>query len=207
MASIARDPGGRKRILCNRPDGKRVCIRLGKTTMRHAEAVKVKLEAIISAGISGHTLDDETARWVSRLDDTLAKKLARVDLIPKRASETLEAFIDSYVQKRTDVKPNTRRAWRQAREHLADYFGRGKPLRDVSKADAIDWRLSLVGKNLAEASVRKYCGFAKHFFNEAVEREMIQKNPFAKIVRRARYVGNPAVDLTAQTETATARAG
>ena len=99
MASIARDPGGRKRVLFSRPDGKRVSVRLGKMTMRHAEAIKVKIEAIVSAGISGHAIDDETARWVSSLDEMLATKLSRVGLIPKREIEELFAFVDAHITK------------------------------------------------------------------------------------------------------------
>lgn len=42
------------------------------------------------------------------------------------------------------------------------------------------WRLQFVNDQFTEASVRKYCGFAKHFFNAAVDGDLILKNPFAK---------------------------
>jgi len=55
MASIARDPGGKKRILFMNGDGNRKTIRLGKTSLKQAEAFKIKLEALIAARFSGST--------------------------------------------------------------------------------------------------------------------------------------------------------
>ncbi len=43
MASIGKDPGGRKRILFVAPSGKRKTIRLGKLSMRAAEGVKFRI--------------------------------------------------------------------------------------------------------------------------------------------------------------------
>ncbi len=44
MASITRESNGRKTIQFVAGDGKRRSIRLGKTTVRNAEAVRVKVE-------------------------------------------------------------------------------------------------------------------------------------------------------------------
>ncbi len=43
---------------------------------------------------------------------------------------------------------------------------------------------------LADATVRKHCGFAKHFLAQAVDHELIVANPFAKLVSAP--VGNAA---------------
>lgn len=43
---------------------------------------------------------------------------------------------------------------------------------------------------MADASVRKHCGFAKHFLAQAVEHEFIAVNPFGKLVSAP--VGNDA---------------
>jgi len=76
------------------PDGKRKSIRLGKVAIRTAEAVKIKVEHLVAASLSGHALDDETARWVADLEEVLAGKLVAVGLIPKSESTTLQAFLD-----------------------------------------------------------------------------------------------------------------
>ena len=46
MASIANDPGGRRRILFVNPAGQRKAIRLGKVSKRAAEAVKLHVERL-----------------------------------------------------------------------------------------------------------------------------------------------------------------
>jgi hypothetical protein len=61
MACIGRDLGGRRRILFVAPDGKRRTIRLGKVPQKTAEAVKVKVEALVAAAITRQALDNETA--------------------------------------------------------------------------------------------------------------------------------------------------
>ena len=88
-------------------DGKRRSIRLGKISQRNAEAVKVKVEQLAAAAISGHAIDADTSRWVASLDSVMAEKLANAGLIPKPESATLQEFIDGYIAKRTDVKGAT----------------------------------------------------------------------------------------------------
>lgn len=93
MASIARDPGGRKRIIFRGADKKRKAIRLGKCSERNALAVKVRVEDLVSAAITGHPPADETARWVAALPDEIADKLAVAGLIPERQRSGLGAFL------------------------------------------------------------------------------------------------------------------
>ena len=65
------------------PDGTRPSIRLGKVSQRAAESVLFRVEQLVAAKFTGHAVDADTARWVAELSDTLAKRLARVGLIPK----------------------------------------------------------------------------------------------------------------------------
>ncbi len=193
MASIARDPNGNRRILFVSPNGKRPTIRLGKVSQRAAEAVKFRVEQLLAAKLTGHALEADSASWLAELDARMAKKLARVGLIPNRepkAAITLDAFIESYIERRNDVSPHTRRIWRQTLRLLSAHFGANKPLDEITRGDAADWRLSLVAKKLADATVRKHCGFAKHFFAQAIDHELIPANPFAKLVSAP--VGNAA---------------
>lgn len=59
MASIAKDPGGKRRILFVDPldKSKRQTIRLGKMAQRTAEGVKIKVEHLVAARASGHPID------------------------------------------------------------------------------------------------------------------------------------------------------
>jgi hypothetical protein len=59
---------------------------------------------------------------------------------------------------------------------LVEHFGADKPLADITRGDAANWRLSLVARKLADASGRIHCGFAKHFFARAVDHELVPTN-------------------------------
>jgi len=96
MASISNDPNGRRRILYIDASSNRKAIRLGKVSLRYAESVKVKIEDLVSASITGHAPSDETSRWLVNLDAKLYDKLANAGLTKPRESATLAAFIDGY---------------------------------------------------------------------------------------------------------------
>jgi hypothetical protein len=125
MASVISDPKGRKRIQFVAGDGSRKTLRLGKATQRQAEAIKPKIEQLVLAatGITG-VIDDETAKWLTGLDEAMYDKLAAVGLVAPRTSTTLGAFIDTYVRERTDVKSGTRTVYRHTRRNLTAFFVR-----------------------------------------------------------------------------------
>ena len=56
MASIIKDPGGRRRIQFTDADGSRRTIRLGRCSQRDATAFRVRVEAL--ASLHGHAPDD-----------------------------------------------------------------------------------------------------------------------------------------------------
>ena len=105
MASITTEPKGRKTIQFKGKDGKRRSIRLGKVSLRLAESVKVRVEQLNAAAITGHAMDAETARWLPTIEGELADKLASVGLIPLREVTTLDSFIQQYCDSRSNVKP------------------------------------------------------------------------------------------------------
>ncbi len=190
MASISAERNGRRVIQFFGGDGKRRSIRLGKASQRFAEAVKHKVENLVAASITGHALDDETARWVAALDTIMGDKLADVGLIPKREAATLAAFLDAVIASRSDVKPATAITFGNVRRNLVDHFGEDKPLRDITAGDADNWRLHLIREGLADNTVRRRCGIAKQMFTVAVRRRLIGFNPFADLTSAVR--GNPS---------------
>jgi integrase len=189
MASISKQPNGHKIIQFKAADGKRRSIRLGKMSMRNAEAVKVKVEQLVAASITGHSIDDETARWLTKLDSSFSNKLARVGLMTSKESFTLKEFLDEYFKLRIDVKPATKGVWGQTRRNLIEFFGPEQSLRDITKGNAEEWRLYLIQEGLAEPTIRKRCSFAKQFFHFAVKKELIISNPFTELKSRA--LSNP----------------
>ncbi len=182
MASVIRDKNGRKRIGFTAGDGTRKSLRLGKATLRQAEAVKVRVEQLVmsSAGITG-VLDDETTKWLTGLDEVMYDKLAAVGLVAPRTSADLGAFITGYIRERKDVKAGTATFYGHTKRNLIDFFGADKPLREITPGEADQWRLYLLGQGLAENTVRRRCKMAKQFFKVAVKRELIPKNPFSEL--------------------------
>src|SRR5262249_28443129 len=122
MASISRERG-RRRIQFVAADGKRKALRLGKVPQRLAGENPLRGEAIVSAQIAGSPLDAETARWLTAVGDSLARKLARLGLAPQRPSARLGEFLETYIAGRADVKPGTRRTMQTARLRLVASFG------------------------------------------------------------------------------------
>jgi site-specific recombinase XerD len=150
--------------------------------------VKVHVERLVASSITSHAVDDDTSRWVATLDSVMLERLANAGLIPKRESATLRDFVSRYIESRRDVKPATRKAWNQALDRLSSHFGESRPLKSITAGDAAAWRQTLVNAELADATVRKYAGYVKQFFDVAVDHELIVKNPFRKLpsARRVR---------------------
>jgi integrase len=180
MASISRDPNGRKTIQFVAGDGKRKSVRLGKVSQRIAEEIKVKVESLNAAVITGCPVDNETAQWVARRGADLAEKLAAAGLISRRAAAKLGEFLDGYITHRSDVKPNTRRNLEAARSRLVEYFGRDKSLRDITPGDADAWLLWLREK-YASGTAGRTVKRAKQFFRAAARSRLVSENPFADV--------------------------
>lgn len=178
MASISREPNGRRTLQFVGVDGKRRSIRLGKVSQKQADAFKFRVERLVAAAITGHAIDDDTSRWLASVEDSIAEKLAKVGLAPKRATALLAGFVDQYIAGRCDVKPSTLTSYGHTRRNLVEFFGERKPLREITPGDADRWRLSLLARGLAKATVQRRCGFAKQFFRAALRRGLIPQNPF-----------------------------
>lgn len=146
MASISTDSNGNRTIQFVGADCKRRSVRLGKVPMRVAESIKVRVEALNIANISGLPVDSETARWVSERDVMLLEKLAAVRLIQPREPAkriTLGEFLIGYQRRRDDVKDATRITYRNTVRNLLEVFGADRPLDSITPADADDFRRAL----------------------------------------------------------------
>lgn len=184
MASIGNDSNGRKRILFISPDGKRKTIRLGRADLKQATAAKLKIEALVSAAITGGPPDDETSRWLAGLGDKLYARLAAVGLVMPRDNDatgfTLDTLIDTYF-KHLDVKPVTRLGYQSTRTALLSYFGANRPVNGIGPLEAEQWRAALKDRGMAEATIAKRVRVAKGIFQRGIDWGMLDKNPFAKV--------------------------
>ncbi len=195
MASIGKEPNGRKRLLFVAEDGSRKTIRLGKMTAKQADAFKAKLESLLAWRGSGR-IEPDTARWLMELPEVLHNKLVGAALVharetrPPREEMTVAALCDEYAGSRDDVKKSTAVIYRLTGGNLKAFFGADKPIRTITEYDAERWRRYLAKESLSEATARKRAGVAKQIFRTAVKRKLIEENPFACLKSSA--VGNDA---------------
>jgi integrase len=189
MASVSFDRASKTRtIQFVGADGKRRSLRLGKCSARAAEGVKLHIERLNVASISGQPIEDATAHWLTDIGDALYDRLAGVGLVAARLPvepvekppvPTLGPFLDGYIQKReADTKQATRTVYGRTRRHLVHFFGEDRELTSITAGDATDFRRYLIGAKLADNTVRRTCGFARQFFASAVQHELIARNPF-----------------------------
>jgi len=177
MASIVNDGNGRKRILFVAPDGIRKPVRLGKASDKQAEAVKVLVERLQAAQVTG-VLDKDTAVRVRELDDKLHARLAAAGLVEPRQSMTLAGWLESYLDgRKAELKPDSLRKLRNTRDSLLKHFKPELPLRKMTPQQASEWRAGL-DETLSVASAKTMCGNAKTIFAEAVRRKLMPENPF-----------------------------
>jgi len=188
MASISRDPNGRRTIQFVGGDGKRRSIRLGKCSQKTAEAVRVKVEHLAAAVNHGTALDDETGRWVAALDSVMHERLAAVGLVKGREPApvaTVGGFLVEYVARRVDVKPATKEVWSQTTRNLLECYGAQCDLRTIDETAAEDFKLFLLKAALSPTTVSKRLQFARQFFKAAYRRKLIPSNPFADVASAA----------------------
>ncbi len=178
MASISRDADGNSRLRFTDASGIRKTVYLGRMPVKQTNQVRSHVERIVVAAISRCSVDPETARWLSSLEDVLRGKLSKVGLIQARETASLEIFINEYINSRNDAKPSTKTIWRRTLRHLLAHFDGKSPLRGITKSKAKGFRQYLIGEGLAENTVRRTCGVAKQFFQDALDRELVDVNPF-----------------------------
>jgi integrase len=178
MASISSTAKGQRIVQFVGADGKRRSIRLGKMSLRMAEAVKLRVEQLASAAHTGHAVDRDTARWVAGLDDRMVERLAAVGLVARRERPRLEGFMAAYIDGRQDVKPASKTVWRQGERSLVEHFGADRHVHRISTAEAEAYKQALLGKKLAAYTVRKRLQFAKLIFTALKRRGLVESNPF-----------------------------
>ena len=188
MASLSNDPGGRRRIQFVDADGNRKTIRLGKMSKRQAESVKLRVEDLVAAKLSNGSPSDETSRWLSSVDDTLADRLAATGLAEPRekvASPGLLKFAEGIRDGKANLKPNTLRNYNQTIRRMVTFFGKDRPIDSIDCGLADQWPERMLKDGLSPATVGREVKRARQFFRVAVRRKLISENPFTEVAAPA----------------------
>ena len=119
------------------------------------------------------------------------ERLARVGLVHPREGGgriRLGQFIDDYLAQRQDLKASTITAMRQSRIWLVRFLGEDRQMVKVTVSDADAYRAHMIESKLAKATIAKRCRYARHFFDVAKRRGLVDSNPFGHIA--GSVVGN-----------------
>ncbi len=203
MASITTDKSGNRAVQFVAGDGKRRTIRLGRTAMKQANEIRLKVEAMHAAKVSGLPLDGETAAWVARLGDNLAKKLARAGLIAERTAANVPYvgdFATIFLDSKPHIKQTTRRTFQVALDRITDAMGPKKRLTDIDEETMLAAIAKLKADGYAPAFIAKLVTVGKAMFRCAVRRGLLDKNPLEYIaagsqVNKARNQFIPAATV------------
>ena len=188
LATIGNDQGGLRRILFYAADGSRKTIRLGKCSKRDAESLKIRVEALLSAELTGGSLDRETSMWLGNVDSRLRSKLETVGLveplvpIPAKASETMAQCIDDFIGRVGKTKkPGTIAVWKQVKNNLLKHMPDGIALDKVTKGHAKQFHEAMKLRKLAGLTIAKHVRISRQIFQDSLEWQKIPINPFAGV--------------------------
>ncbi len=182
MASISTAPNGVRTLQFVDTEHKRRSVRLGKVSLKIAQAIKLRAEHILSAKKLGEPVDSSVLKWLQHdVSDELAAKLAAVGLIEDRMQLMLGQFLETLIESRQDLTPNSLRNFNNTRYALIKYFGAERDLRTIKPGECDEWRQSLVNDKYATATISQHVKFARGFFKRAVRKGLIQANPLADV--------------------------
>ena len=159
-------------------------IGFGKITKRQAETAKINIENLIKAKNTGSEISISVQDWLNGLSNSVRKRLENLGLVEpmKRKTEiSLAKWVDTYIENRIDIKPNTKRNMLAARNSLFGYCNKSMSIADFSNYDAEEFRRHLLELGLAENTVRRRCKRIKQFFAAARRKRLIDENPFEGI--------------------------
>ena len=173
-------------------------VALGTTCRRTATYMQQRIENMVAEKRIGVPLDLETKKWLKGLKGILRERLAKYELcdatVGSRIEDTLAGMLKAYFARRNDVKPATRINWGHTERNLIAFFSAEKSIRSITAGDARDFERYLrtearenayaesdKAESLGAATIRKRISNAKLFFGDALERGLIESNPFAKL--------------------------
>jgi len=159
-------------------------IGFGKITKRQAETAKINVENLIKAKNTGSEISISVQDWLNGLSNSVRKRLEALGLVEameRKAEVALAEWVDSYIENRTDVKPNTKRNMLAARNSLFGFCNTSMSIADFSNYDAEEFRRHLLELGLAENTIRRRCKRVKQFFAAARRKRLIDENPFEGI--------------------------
>ena len=189
MASRVNRPHGHRWIQFTDTSGRRQTIRLGKMTPRNADAIKARVESLLSSKLVGCMVDEDTARWLVSATPALVAKLAAVGLIEKRMATTVGELVEYSKQHLKHKSTTDTNEHRYTQGHLLKFFKAKKLLHLVTPADAqqfFAWLRDDEGAMLAASTAGKRFEKSSRYFQTAVDKRWLTENPLTGIKTKSK---------------------
>jgi integrase len=163
------------------------------------------MRSLESSKRRGLQISAAAAAWLGTIDDGLHGKIADegfcVPRVAKAAKLTIAGHVAAYIDRRGDLGECARLNLRQAERKLLEHFGEPRMLASVTVGDAKAYRQWLEGQGYALATIAMHVKKAKQLFGDAVDHELLAKNPFKGVVAGSqvnadnmRYIAADAVE-------------
>jgi len=125
--------------------------------------------------------DDVDPKQALALCQDLESALKRGVNGPETPHESLSAWISQFLALRPEICERTAGMYAACGARLVDFLGANTEIGKICALDAKRFRAHLIG-HLGNATVFRICSEARSIFQEAVDCELIERNPFAKAV-------------------------
>lgn len=209
MASIRKQPKGNSwqlRVTARlNGERKRVTISLPELTLAQRDQWVSCVQSISDSIENNRPRERVVNEWLAKLSREHRAKLSDKGLIEpdEPVNDQSDLLLSEYLTELFDrregnVKKSTTVAYSHTRKRLDEFF-KGRTIKSISPKDAKDFERWLYKTNkrnkqkceteapvLADNTVRRRIGHCRFFFGQAIDDEIIRKNPFSKIVSNVR---------------------
>lgn len=170
------------------PSGNRRSIYLGKITKKAADNVQKHIDRLIALNHVGQPPDASIQDWLSLCEPAFRLKLREAGLIARwegpKDPPTIGALWDSYLEKRIDLAPSSRKGFSTAKLHVKKFFD-DRRICDITVGDAKQFALEMEHKH-SSAHAKKIVERTKQILQDAVDCRILKENPFAQVAIRAK---------------------
>jgi integrase len=182
MASLSVS-NGKNTLQFTDANGKRKTVRLGSMSKKSAEAIRLKVEHLVTASLAKVPLDHDTALWIASIGDELAARLATVGLMPERVkSVTLSELLAQYADiVESKNKSGTRTNFLTISTDLTKFFSVTIDVRSITDENAREFLDHLCERELASATIARRLRRVRSIFAFGVKKKLLAVNPFGEI--------------------------
>lgn len=159
---------------------RRTTLRLGLLSEKAAKEVSGHIDHLIEATRHSTRIEAETKAWLRSADSKLVEKLHSLGLCPRFSNPTVADFTQAYIDsKALKVAKRTVVSLSHARTNLIGHLGSDIRMDSVTANDAVEFFDYLIkDAGLNENTARGRFSKVRQMFNNALERDVITRNPF-----------------------------